>query len=70
MPGAPDSEYVAARRVLLDALEALRAHLDALVLVGAQAIYLHTGAIDLALAEATGLVQDGDVRVAQAGDRR
>ena len=43
MPGAPDSAYVAARRVLLDALEALSAHLDALVLVGAQAIYLQTG---------------------------
>lgn len=38
MPGVPDSAYVAARRVLLDALDALTAHLDALVLVGAQAI--------------------------------
>lgn len=34
---------VAARRALLDTLEALRAHQDALVLIGAQAIYLHTG---------------------------
>ncbi len=30
-------EYVEARRVLLDALAALRPHLDAFVLVGAQA---------------------------------
>lgn len=30
-------EYVEARRVLLDALSALRPHLDAFVLVGAQA---------------------------------
>lgn len=35
-------EYVEARRVLLDALSALRPHLDAFVLVGAQAVYLQT----------------------------
>ncbi|MGA2930016.1 MAG: hypothetical protein ABSG43_29315 [Solirubrobacteraceae bacterium] len=40
---------VAARRVLLDALEALEAHRDALVLVGAQAIYLYTGDTDVAI---------------------
>ena len=38
----PRIEYVEARRVLLDALDAMRAHLDALVLVGAQAVYLRT----------------------------
>jgi len=37
-----DPEYVAARRVLLDVLDALSDHLDALVLVGAQAVYLRT----------------------------
>ncbi len=37
------SEYVAARRVLLDALAALTGHLDNLILVGAQAVYHHTG---------------------------
>jgi hypothetical protein len=31
---------IAARRVLLDALDALEDHRDGLVLVGAQAIYL------------------------------
>ncbi len=41
------AEYVAARTVLLDALEALRAHLPSIILVGAQAVYLHTGAGEL-----------------------
>ena len=40
-------EYVAARRVLLDAAVALESHLDSLVLVGAQAVYHHTGSADL-----------------------
>lgn len=35
-------EYVDARRVLLDALVGLEPHLDAFVLVGAQAVYLRT----------------------------
>lgn len=35
---------VAARSALLDALEALHAHRDAVIVIGAQAIYLHTGA--------------------------
>jgi hypothetical protein len=35
-------EYVEARRVLLDVLFALREQLDAVVLVGAQAVYLRT----------------------------
>jgi len=42
--------YVLARQVLLDALEALGAHRDAIVLVGAQAVYLHVGDADLAVA--------------------
>ena len=52
LPG--DAEpLVAARRTLLDALEALAEQRDALVLIGAQAIYLHTGAAPVALAETT-----------------
>lgn len=43
----PAVEYVAARRVLLDALTALEDHLASLVLVGAQAVYLHAGDADL-----------------------
>ncbi|MFI6031220.1 hypothetical protein [Amycolatopsis magusensis] len=42
------AEYTAARTVLLDALEALGPHRDNMVLVGAQAVYLHTGSGELA----------------------
>lgn len=49
----PDPLYVRARTALLDAVEALQVHLDAVVLVGAQAICLHTGDADLATAEYT-----------------
>jgi len=52
MPGASDL-LVQARSALLDALEALHEQQDAVVLIGAQAIYLHTGRADVALAEAT-----------------
>ena len=53
MPGEPDPLYVRARAALLDATDALAEQIDALVLVGAQAIYLHTGDADLAVAEYT-----------------
>jgi hypothetical protein len=53
MSGNVEPAYVLARKVLLDALDALRAHRDALILVGAQTIYLHTGASDFALAPFT-----------------
>ncbi len=49
---------IAARRVLLDALEALEDHREGLVLVGAQAIYLYTGAADVAIATTT---KDSDI---------
>jgi hypothetical protein len=39
--------YVAARRVLLDALDALADHRSAIILAGAQAIYVRTGSADL-----------------------
>ncbi len=42
-----DELYVIARRVLLDAVEALGDHRHATVLVGAQAVYLHTTDADL-----------------------
>lgn len=57
MPGELDPIYLAARRALLDAIEALQHHIEAVVLVGAQAIYLHTGEGDLAVAPYT---TDGD----------
>lgn len=42
-----------ARRALLDALEVLTPHLDSIILIGAQAVYLHTNHIELPLAPAT-----------------
>ena len=53
MPGEPDPLYVRARAALLDATDAMAEQINALVLVGAQAIYLHTGDADLAVAEYT-----------------
>src|SRR5207302_10406555 len=60
VPGAPDPIYVLARRVLLDALEGLGDQRRAVILVGAQAIYLHVGAADLAVAAFT---TDGDLAI-------
>jgi nucleotidyltransferase-like protein len=60
VPGEIDSLYVTARRVLLDALSALGIQRQALVLIGAQAIYLHTGDGDLAVAPFT---SDADIAV-------
>ena len=60
MPGELDRAYILARRVLLDMLEALAEHREAVILVGAQAIYLHTGEGDLA----TGMyTSDGDLAI-------
>jgi len=59
MPGV-DEVLVAARAALLDALIALGDHAEEITLIGAQAIYLHTGAADVALAEAT---KDSDLVV-------
>ena len=53
-----DKLYILARRVLLDALDALGAHRDAVILVGAQAVYLRAGDADLAVAPYT---TDGDL---------
>jgi hypothetical protein len=61
MSPAGDAELlIAARAALLDALEALTEQRDALVLIGAQAIYLHTGGANIALAEAT---KDSDLAI-------
>ena len=38
-----DQRTISAREGLLDAVEALGAHGEAVILVGAQAIYVHTG---------------------------
>src|SRR5690242_4518075 len=42
--------YVAARGVLLDALAALAPQTDAVVVVGAQAVYIRTGSGDIPVA--------------------
>jgi len=52
MPGAADL-LIDSRSTLLDALEALSVHRDAIVLVGAQAIYLYTGHADVPIATST-----------------
>ena len=59
MPGEQEL-YARARRILLDALDALGPHRDSVVLVGAQAIYLHTGDADVAVAPYT---KDADLVV-------
>lgn len=53
-------EYVDARRALLDALELLGEQLDALVLVGAQAVYLHAPA---SIAQQETYTTDSDLAV-------
>ena len=53
-----DPRYVAARKVLLHALFALAPHGKAVIVAGAQAIYLHTGANDIGIAPYT---TDGDL---------
>lgn len=52
--------FVRSRAALLDALEALEAHRDAVIVIGAQAIYLRVASPQVALAEAT---KDSDVMV-------
>ena len=53
-----DELYIVARRVLLDALEALASHRNSIILVGAHAIYLRVGEADVAVAPYT---TDGDL---------
>lgn len=48
-----DNLLVMTRSALLDALGALIEHRDAVVVIGAQTVYLHTGDAPVALAEAT-----------------
>lgn len=56
----PDPLYIAARCTLLDALAALHEHLSSVVLVGAQAVYMHADEADLAVAPFT---TDGDLAI-------
>ncbi|WP_419554482.1 hypothetical protein [Candidatus Poriferisodalis sp.] len=45
--------YIRARAGLLDAADALGVHLDAVVLVGAQAVYAHTSETEFVVDEYT-----------------
>ncbi len=49
----PGNLLVRARSVLLNAIDALAEQSSSVILIGAQAVYLHTGSLNLALAEAT-----------------
>ena len=53
MTAIPPPEYVLARSVLLAALQALGPHLDVVILVGAQAVYLQTGDVELIVVPTT-----------------
>lgn len=53
MSSEHEEQYVRARRVLLDALEALGGHRRSIILVGAQAIYLHAGEATFGMAPYT-----------------
>lgn len=57
-PAFLDPRHIAARRVLLDALFALEPHKKAVVVAGAQAIYIRTGSADIGIAPFT---TDGDL---------
>ena len=45
-----DQRTISAREGLLDAVEALEPHGEAVILVGAQAVYMHTGEADAGFA--------------------
>jgi len=52
-PGGTEDLLAQSRSALLDALQALDAHRDAVIVVGAQAIYLRTAGAPVGLADAT-----------------
>ncbi len=60
LTGGSDEIMVLARSALLDALIAIEAHRDSVIVIGAQAIYLHTGSAPVAVAETT---KDSDLGI-------
>ena len=60
METAFDPNYIAARETLRDAVEALRPHRNAVILVGAQAVYVHTESADESFAVAP-FTYDADI---------
>jgi hypothetical protein len=70
-PGVEQGElYIAARRVLLDAAEALAGQHEALILVGAQAVYLRTRDADIPVAVYTADADIGIDRMMLSADPR
>jgi hypothetical protein len=65
MHGAADL-LIEARSTLLDAVDALSVHRNAIVLVGAQAIYQYTGHADVPMATST---KDSDLAIDPGDDR-
>ena len=55
-----DPNYIEARETLLDAVEALEPHSNAVILVGAQAVYVHTESEDESFAVAP-FTYDADI---------
>ena len=53
MADSVDAAYVTARKALLDVLDVLGPHLKSVILVGAQAIYVHTGEVEFAVSPFT-----------------
>jgi hypothetical protein len=53
MANSIDPAYITARKALLDVLDVLGPHLKAVILVGAQAIYIHTGEAEFAVSPFT-----------------
>jgi len=53
MANSIDPAYITARKALLDVLDVLGPHLKSIILVGAQAIYVHTGEAEFAVSPFT-----------------
>jgi hypothetical protein len=62
MPGVDDL-YLASRRALLDALQALSDHREGVILIGAHAVYVYTGEADAPIATRT---KDSDLALVPA----
>jgi hypothetical protein len=53
MANSVDQAYLTARKALLDVLDILGPHLKSVILVGAQAVYVHVGEADFSIAPFT-----------------
>lgn len=60
MADSIDPAYITARKALLDVLDVFGSHLKSVILVGAQAIYVHTGEAEFAISPFT---YDADIAI-------